>query len=669
MPDFSQGYELILATWILLTPLLSFVFTTLFKEQKHKTIGFITTFLAGITFLIAFILSVNLIHGDNVYQQIQWISLGSNLVFNIGMLLDELTGVMLVVVTFISFLVHIFSMGYMSGDLGYGRYFGLLGLFTFSMLGIILSDNLLLLFIFWELVGFTSYLLIGFWYEKPSAVKASKKAFIVNRIGDLGFIVAIMILWSESGSLHFLSLQQINIGDPFWMNLAGIGLLCGVMGKSAQFPLQVWLPDAMEGPTPVSALIHAATMVAAGIFLLARVFVMLSPQVLDIVAFIGAITAFMGAIAAIKQYDIKKVLAFSTISQLGYMVMGIGVGATGGAIFHLATHAFFKACLFLSAGAVTYWIHQGLQDADKKVDAQDMRSMGGLRKYLPLVFVTFSISAMSLVGLPFFSGFLSKDAILTGVLQWTLDHNNLLSILIVILAFGSVLLTGYYMTRQVIMVFFGNFRLEAFLNIKTNNALPFSMKFPLVLLALGSVWLLFSLHPLSGENSWLMILFGSDFEKAIAHNVHWTTSIIAFSLSLGGIGFSYFKFRKFKETESSSGLAKYVTQLSTNNWFLDHIYQITFVNSTMKIATLSRFVEIQFIDRIVNYIGILHVVLSRIIGLGDRYIVDGMVHLTTASIQKVGKIAKNMQGDQVQQYIITALISIILMVGILIFMK
>lgn len=660
MPDIFQGHELSLAVLILAIPILSFVVMILMRGQTEKMLGCFATTLSGITFLVTLLLSWIIIIGDNVYYQLEWFSLGDGLSFHAGILLNELTGVMLTVVTFIAFMVHLFSIGYMSGDKSYARYFGLLGLFTFSMIGVVVADNLLLIFVFWELVGFTSYLLVGFWYEKPSAVLASKKAFIVNRIGDLGFIVAIMVLWSEYVTVDFLLLQQLDTPDSFWMSVAGFGLLFGVMGKSAQFPLQVWLPDAMEGPTPVSALIHAATMVAAGIFLLARVFVFLSPLVLDVIAVIGALTAFMGAIAAIKQHDIKKVLAFSTISQLGYMVMGMGVGAPGGAVFHLVTHAFFKACLFLCAGAVIHWMHR---HHDHNIDAQDMRFMGGLRKHIPLVFIAFSVSAMSLAGLPLLSGFLSKDAILTGVLQWTIENGSLWSLMVAFFAFGSVLLTGYYMTRQMIMVFFGELKPDKLKKITIQGSLPLSMKIPLVLLAVGATWLMFSVNPLSGGSSWLMTLFSSDFEKSIPHNTHLIVSIVAFVLSVGGIGFGYLKFRSSRVNEVESGVVRLINQLSANNWFLDQIYNATFVKVTLGVSIFVRFVEVQIVDRTVNYIGILHVVLSRIIGLGDKHLVDGMVHFTASGVQNIGKIAKSAQGDNAQRYIMTALISIIFIVG------
>lgn len=663
MTDYFQGHELILTILLLLLPMLSFLLSVVMKSTDERIVNFISNTFSGLSFLSAFILSLNLLLGDNVHLQLQWFTLGEGLSFNVGLLLDELTAVMLLVVTFVSFMVHLFSSGYMSGDSDYGRYFGLLGLFTFSMLGVVLADNLLFLFVFWELVGFTSYLLIGFWYARPAAVQASKKAFLVNRIGDLGFVITIMILWSEFGNLDFIVLQQLSSNDSLWMDIAGIGLLCGVMGKSAQFPLQVWLPDAMEGPTPVSALIHAATMVAAGIFLLARIFLILSPTVLDLVAIVGAITAFMGAIAAINQYDIKKVLAFSTISQLGYMVMGIGVGAKGGAVFHLVTHAFFKACLFLSAGAVIHWMHQ----LDHEGDIQDMRSMGGLRKYLPVVFITFSVSAMSLAGLPLFSGFLSKDAILTGVFQRVLDTGNTMSFVVAFLAFGSVILTAFYMTRQVIMIFFGESRSSAVSAVQSKIKLPISMSIPLMLLSIGGTWLLFSTNPLSGSDSWIMTLFASDFEKNIQHSVHLTVSMVALILSMSGITFGYLRFRNNPLRGQGVGFVNYINQLSFNNWFLDRVYKIVFVNSTLKLAQLSRYIEVKLVDRLVNYIGIGHIVLSRVVGWGDRYVVDGMVHLTTSGVNRIGKVAMSMQGNNAQRYIMTALISMMIIAGGLVF--
>ena len=383
--------------------------------------GRISTAIVGIATVISCFLFMR-IWPDRVENYgFTWIDLpGLDLAFSLSFWLNNIAVLLLCIVTFVSFLVHLYSLEYMKGEKGFARYYSFLGLFTLSMVGIVLADSLLTIFIFWELVGFSSYLLIGFWYNKESAAKASLKAFLVNRIGDAGFLIALMIIWSKAGTFNLIELKTIlSISQPdVWWTIAGFGVLSGVIGKSAQFPLQIWLPDAMEGPTPVSALIHAATMVAAGIYLLARIYVLFDPVVLDVIAVIGALTAFMGAVAALTQTDIKRVLAFSTISQLGYMVLGMGVGAYGAALFHLTTHAFFKACLFLSAGAIIHALHEAQKDGNH-FDAQDMRFMGGLRKKMPITFAAFSISALALAGVPFFSGFLSKDAILNGSI--TLD--------------------------------------------------------------------------------------------------------------------------------------------------------------------------------------------------------------------------------------------------------
>ncbi|MDH5599415.1 MAG: NADH-quinone oxidoreductase subunit L, partial [Cyclobacteriaceae bacterium] len=294
---------------------------------------------------------------------VQWFSVSSQFSFEAGILIDKYTSIMILIVTSISFLVHLYSLGYMAEDAGIKKYFGFLGLFTFTMLGIVLVNNLFLLFIFWELVGFTSYLLIGFWYEKDSASKASKKAFLVNKIGDAGYLVGLMIVFASFGTFTFTGLEDLvnsSAAQTGLVTWAGLCFFMGTMAKSAQFPLYVWLPDAMEGPTPVSAMIHAATMVAAGVFLLARLEFLLTPDALSVIAVFGAITALLGGYSAINQRDIKKILAFSTISQLGYMVMGIGVGGSSTGMFHLFTHAVFKAGLFLSAGAIIHAMHEAI---------------------------------------------------------------------------------------------------------------------------------------------------------------------------------------------------------------------------------------------------------------------------------------------------------------------
>ncbi|HLF34438.1 MAG TPA: proton-conducting transporter membrane subunit, partial [Cyclobacteriaceae bacterium] len=362
--DEITGLSAMLAAVVLIMPLLSFMIMNLSGWKNGINPGWIASGLVGCASLAAWLLFFITWNSTANHPFSEWIRLeaaGNAIVFNVGFLIDNVSTLMAGIVLTVSFLIHIFSIDYMRGEANYNRYFSFLGFFTFSMLGIVLADNLLMVFIFWELVGFSSYLLIGFWFHKPTAAYAARKAFMVNRIGDLGFLVALMTLWSLFGTLDIQELKEgftvmAASGEgnyrnhEIWLFIAGAGIFSGAVGKSAQFPLLVWLPDAMEGPTPVSALIHAATMVAAGVYLLARTFALLTMPVLDIILITGSLTAFMGAVAALTQNDIKKVLAYSTISQLGFMVMGIGAGARDAALFHLFTHAFFKAGLFLSAG-------------------------------------------------------------------------------------------------------------------------------------------------------------------------------------------------------------------------------------------------------------------------------------------------------------------------------
>ena len=351
----------------------------------------------------------------------------------LGILADNLASIMLVVVTLISFLVHLFSAEYMRDPSMHGgrfnRYYAFLGLFTFSMIGIVIANNLLMIYIFWELVGLSSYLLIGYWYERPAPGYASRKAFITNRIGDIGMFAGIMILYTQFGTFRLAEIFDriaaggLPFGSEAWLTAAGILLFCGAVGKSAQFPLNVWLPDAMEGPTPVSALIHAATMVAAGVYLTARIFPLLTANAMLVIAVVGAITAFMAATMALVQWDLKKVLAFSTVSQLGYMVMALGVGAYDAAIFHLVAHAMFKACLFLGAGSVIHRMHGALHELhDHARDPQDMRYMGGLRRKMPRTWLAMLVATLSISGVPLFSGYMSKDEILTGT--WAFRNVN-----------------------------------------------------------------------------------------------------------------------------------------------------------------------------------------------------------------------------------------------------
>ena len=396
---------------------------------------------------------------------LSWFELGTGSL-RLGWVLDPLTAAMLVMVTFVGSLIFIYSTGYMAHDANFTRFFGFLALFAAAMLGLVIANNLLLLFMCWELVGLASYLLIGFWYHKPSAAAAAKKAFITTRVGDIGFFLGIVWLYAQTGTLLLYDhgqgcleqtaltrmVGQVTLGGMGVTTAISLLLFCGAVGKSGQLPLHVWLPDAMEGPTPVSALIHAATMVAAGVFLVARIYPLMAAHApgepaettaLQVVAWVGVLTAVFAASIAVAQDDIKRILAYSTVSQLGFMMLGLGVGGVAVGMFHLITHAFFKALLFLGAGSVIHGVHE----------EQDIRHMGGLRRFMPVTFVTYAIGMMALAGVPvFFAGFWSKDAILHAAHGWKVSHVPFY------LGVLGALLTAFYMTRQVCHVFFGSYR-------------------------------------------------------------------------------------------------------------------------------------------------------------------------------------------------------------------
>src|SRR5437588_477193 len=397
-----------------------------------------------------------------------WIDIRGVLAVPLAFVLDDLSRLMLLCVSGVGALMHMYSLGYMRDDEGKSRYFAALSLFMFAMLGIVLANNFVMLFIFWELVGFTSYVLIGHWFERDSAAEAAKKAFLTTRIGDFGFMIGILMIWMATGSVVFddivAHLSKIT-SNPDYLTIAAILVFCGAVGKSAQFPLHVWLPDAMEGPTPVSALIHAATMVAAGVYLLVRVafLIQASQTALLVIAWIGTITALLGALMATQQSDIKRILAYSTISQLGYMVMAVGLTSNEAAMFHLFTHAFFKALLFLAAGSIIVSLHH----------EQNIWKMGGLAQKLKITFATFAVGALALIGCPPFSGFFSKDAILALAYQRNMP--------IFVIGLTTAFLTAFYVSRAVVVVFLGKPRSEA---ARRGTESPLVMIAPLLILAL-----------------------------------------------------------------------------------------------------------------------------------------------------------------------------------------
>jgi len=466
--------------WIILfLPLVAAVLIVFFGQKEPRT----SAALSVAAIVAAFFCSVILwtgVAGDLMQENPElasrhfvsfesaftWLRVGA-LHVDFAVSVDPLSMVMLLVVTGVGSLIHVFSVAYMRGDRGYVRYFACLSFFTFSMLGVVLSNNFLQMFIFWELVGVSSYLLIGFWYERPSAADAAKKAFLTNRLGDFGFLAGIIMVWAAAGTLKFSFLENDFFINPTKVGtLGGLLIFCGAMGKSAQFPLHVWLPDAMEGPTPVSALIHAATMVAAGVYMVCRVFFVFDPLAQTIIATVGGFTALLAALIAIQQNDIKRILAYSTLSQLGYMIMAAGLSAQPAAIFHLATHACFKALLFLGAGSVIHALSH----------EQDIWKMGRLRDKMPVTALTFLIGALALCGCPPLSGFYSKDAILAAAYK---ASPVLFGIGVVVAA-----LTTFYMFRLVFVVFGG--RAKSDLPAHAHES-PRLMTYPLIGLAIASV--------------------------------------------------------------------------------------------------------------------------------------------------------------------------------------
>ena len=666
-----------------LLPLCGFVLMILFGKRLPRQGDWLSTSVIAVSLGMAVVIlaaKIGSYGGETLTLNFTWVDLHNvpligPLPIVLGVAVDNLTAVMLVVVTLISTLVHLFSIGYMHGDIRYSRYFAYLGFFSFSMLMIVLANNLFLLYVGWELVGISSYLLIGHWYEKKSASNAAIKAFLVNRVGDFGFFLGIAMLFM---TFHTFGLREIfeGIGAgrlPFesnwWLTAAGVLLFCGAVGKSAQFPLHVWLPDAMEGPTPVSALIHAATMVAAGVYLVARIFPLMTADALLVVAYIGAITAFISATIAITQNDIKKVLAYSTISQLGYMIMGLGVGAYSAGFFHLVTHAMFKAGLFLGSGSIIHAMHNALHhENDHATDAQDLRNMGGLRKAMPVTFWTFVVYTLAICGVPLTSGFLSKDEILAGTLAFGGMSGH---VIIPVIGFLVAGLTAFYMFRVVILAFLGDHKDAArFSHLRES---PMVMTIPLVVLAILSVFVFYSFNPFDASDSWIVRAVGRPdsvvppsmaapsteaFEEA-AHGLHGTAMLL--SLSVAGIGvlfaFVTYYWRKINADAVASALGP-AYRFLLNKWYFDEIYQAVIVNGTLALSRILRWFDGNIVDGLVNGTGWVTRGISSVSGMFDTYVVDGIVNLT-GYLSGVGGLAlRKFQTGRVQSYVIFAVLSV-----------
>ncbi len=690
--------------WLVGLPLATFLGTLLMGPERPRSSRGLALASIGLAFGLSLYVLAKVWPGEVLHWRFLWIDLAGAwfdqvpLQLTGGLRADRLAALMCVLVTGIALLVHIFSLSYMRGEGHLNRYWAYLGLFLAAMLLIILADNLLFIYLGWELVGASSYFLIGFWYQRALPARASQKAFLVNRIGDLGFLLGMLILLAQCGTLDLSALQSLGASwsleqgqwramipladgsfvprslDQGWLTAMGILLFGGCIGKSAQFPLQVWLPDAMAGPTPVSSLIHAATMVAAGVYLMARVFFLLDETALVYLAITGSLTALLAAIAALAQWDIKQVLAYSTISQLGYMVMALGVGARDMALLHLFTHAFFKCALFLSTGAVIHQLHGAFHGLSPEPDAQDLRQMGGLKRYLPVTFWLYLLPMLALAGLPLTSGFLSKDGILVAAWNWAGAYGGLAWWM----PLGGLLtagLTAFYMARHAWLIWGGE-QVRGLGDPSTGH-LPqpagWLMRMPLMALGAGSLWLLFGVNPLSAEQSWLMPAFaGAELpltllgHPAIAdgHTAHVAVPILSVLLALGGLALGTWRYRRFRDEALPNWLQAHFYQ--------DQTYTRLIAEPGLRFARALAWFDRRVIDGIVNLIGGIVVhnrkefplpSLAQLAARFDASIIDGLVNGVVARVGATSRLLRRVQSGKAQQYLLMALLGILIMVG------
>ena len=621
-----------LITLLLISPLIGFLINGLFGKWLRNVSGWIASLAVLISLIISAFFVFPAVHGGITLEETlyEWIPIES---FNIGFHVDALTTVMLLVITGVGFLIHIYSIGYMSHDPGRTRYFAYLNLFVFAMLILVLANNYLMMFIGWEGVGLCSYLLIGYWFERKSATDAGKKAFIVNRIGDFGFLLGMFTLFAAFGTLNFDDLfgrAETNTYEQIFgastLIVATLLLFVGAVGKSAQIPLYVWLPDAMEGPTPVSALIHAATMVTAGVYMIARSSILFNlAHTGVVVAWVGVLTALFAATMALAANDIKRVLAYSTVSQLGYMFVGVGVGAYTSGIFHLMTHAFFKGLMFLTAGSVMHAMS----------DELDMRKMGGLKSKLPITYWTFLIGALAIAGFPFLSGFWSKDEILHNA--WDSGHQIIFGIGLL-----TAFLTAFYMFRLIFVVFHGESRVDSEVESHLHESPPM-MCVPLVLLAIPSL-IIGAIVGWGGEHSAIHNFLGGVFtyHGTSDHSNPIPFMVISSIVGIAGILVAWFIYRsKAPLNEPTNPLHK----LLANKYYIDEIYNAVFVQPIR---------------------GVSHYLFWRIM---DVAIIDGLVNLTAFALRGIGGLIRRLQTGVVQAYVVSMVIGIIIFLGYYLFIR
>lgn len=644
---------------------------------KSKVAGWVSSAAIVMGCVLSAIVFSKVWNQQPLHTQTLWFTIGQTKVYA-GILLNNISVLMLLLVSLIALPVHIYSTAYMKHDDRYGRYFTYLSFFCFSMLALVVIDSLVLFYAFWELVGFSSYLLIGFWFTRDKAVQANKKAFIMNRIGDIGLLSAIIIIFAQfhtfdiatlfaDGGLVFKSIikdglwiSEANQMPVIWQYVACAGIFMAVAAKSAQFPLHTWLPDAMEGPTSVSALIHAATMVAAGVFLLGRVYPFFTDAELTILAIIGCFTAFMAASIALTQNDLKKLLAYSTISQLGYMTLAMGVGAYGSSLFHLVTHAFFKCLLFLVAGVVIHEMQHIKEENNLDIDPQNIQLMGGLRKKLPLTFIAAIVGSLALIGIPLTSGYLSKDGILIQAFEWS-DGRSAWLKLVPVGALLTSWLTAFYVSRLIAKVFFGEFRL-----LKHHPQLKMHIgdggwqyRVPLILLAVCSLFPLFSLNPFFYENAWLFKSLKPANFLARENIYH---SIIPIGVNILSVFVMYFAYAIYTEKRIFQfPQTGFLYRLSYNQWYLDKFYKHAVIKPVLGLGKFCFWFDRNIIDGIIHLLDNITRKIAALTAWTDKYIVDGFLHAVAALVQSIGNFARKFQNGKVQYYLYSMLLIVLIL--------
>ncbi|MCL5998026.1 MAG: NADH-quinone oxidoreductase subunit L [Chloroflexi bacterium] len=682
-----------LAWLIPLPPVVAFALIILAAHRWRVLSRTIAIGAMGVSFVLAQIEFWNGVVGGRLAEapltsSLAWLPLREvESWLRMGVLVDPLTAVMLFMVTLTCLLIFVYSAEYMRDDPRHSRFFAYMSLFATGMLGLVVADNLLALFVFWEIMGVCSYLLIGFWFEKPTAYRAAMKAFMTTRVGDVLMLLGIVYLYSQTGRLDFQTLLSSStvallgatpsvIKGLSVAGLAGLLIFAGTVGKSAQFPLHVWLPDAMEGPTPVSAMIHAATMVSAGVYLVIRVFPLLTAGVspLPVMALIGGFSALFAATIAVAQNDIKRVMAYSTISQLAYMLAALGVGAYTAAVFHLLMHAFFKALLFLGAGSVIHGVEHGALRSGQHLDAQNMFNLGGLRRRMPRTFTMFMVGGLALTGIAPFAGFWSKDAILGGAYAAFLESGTASwEFYVWLLLTTSTFLTALYVGRQMFLVFSGEPRTPA-----AEHAAETGLVIGLPLLTLAALATLGGFAGVPGEfpllgpllgNNWLLRFVGERYREA---SLNWGVMALSTALSIAGWGVAWLLYGHKPllagQSDPLTAVLGPVYPLLKNKYYIDELYAVVIVRPVVAFAGwVYASVDRATIDGVLHAIGRAVVRWAELNHLFDRYVITGASDLIGEAVKRLGQELRATQTGRLQDYLLLILASLIVMVVLYLF--